>query len=221
MPSRILEPEILDHLDHRDPAAIQSRQELALINTIMGNHRWLRSTLRRHLNPGTSVLEIGAGDGGFLMSLMDAGLCRAEQVHAMDLVPAPAHWPQSAHWHKQSVLDGVNWPQVDIVVCNLFLHHFDESALSLIGAAASRARVIIACEPARRTLHIVQGALLAALADFGHVTGNDMLVSIRAGFSGDELPAAMRLQGSWQHHTSSTLLGAYRWTATRSCDLSP
>lgn len=210
---RYLEPELLDHLDPADPEAVRSRAELRMINGIMGNHRWLQRQLRRHLVGRPVILELGAGDGAFSRGLVASGLVQADQVAALDLMPPPPDWPEGARWVQGSVLDKDSWPQADIIIANLFLHHFDEAQLRQIGAAMLRARVVIACEPARRSLHLVQGALLAALTDLGHVTRNDMLTSIRAGFLGDELPRALNL-AHWRCEVAATWLGGYHMIAT-------
>lgn len=218
---RYLEPELLDHLDPSHPEAGQSRAELRFINRIMGNHRWLKRQLRRHLDARRTILELGAGDGAFAKHLIDSQLCAPSQVHALDLMPAPADWPSGATWIQRSIFDADAWPQADIVIANLFLHHFSSEQLSAIGQAMRRAQIVIACEPARRSLHLAQGALLAALGDFNRVTCHDMMVSIRAGFLGDELPQTLGLN-DWQCTTSATFLGAYQMVAiSPSCAPSP
>lgn len=209
---RYLEAELLDHLDASHPEAMQSRGELRLINGIMGNHRWLKRQLRHHLDARSTILELGAGDGAFAKQLVDAKLCMPSQIHALDLMPAPADWPSGAAWIQRSIFDSDAWPQADIVIANLFLHHFSGDQLRTIGQAMRRARVVIACEPARRPLHLAQGALLAALADFNDVTCHDMMVSIRAGFLGDELPKTLGLH-DWHFRTAATFLGAYHIVA--------
>ncbi len=208
---RALEPEILDHLDAVHPDAVRSRRELSFINAIMGNHRWMLRMLREQLGETGAVLELGSGDGAFARSLIDGGVCSAERVHAIDFMPPPVGWPDDAKWICGSIFDE-EWPAADVVIANLFLHHFSTEQLREIGDRTRRSRVVIACEPARRSLHIVQGAMLASLAGFNHVTRHDMRVSIRAGFLSTELPDFLGLAG-WNCSVSTTLLGAYRLVA--------
>ena len=61
---------------------------------------------------------------------------------------------------------------------------------------------------------LLQGRLLSALLRFSPVTRHDLLISIRAGFRGDELPRALGLAG-WTTAVSLTALGAYRLVACR------
>jgi hypothetical protein len=44
--ARTVRPEILDSLAAEDPAARRSRQDLRLINALMGNFRWVERKLR-------------------------------------------------------------------------------------------------------------------------------------------------------------------------------
>jgi len=212
---RLLEPELLDHLPPSDPAAIRSRVELRLINGIMGNHRWIMRRLKTLMKPGWRVLELGAGDGAFCRQLQDAGACAAKQITAIDLAPRPEDLHQDVTWLRQSIFEMAQLPQAEIVIANLFLHHFDERQLADLGRRLGpETRIVLACEPARKQLHLAQGALLAALAGFNDVTNHDMLVSIGAGFVRDELPRSLGLQG-WRCRVSCTLLGAYHLEAAR------
>lgn len=201
-------------LPHGDPEAIQSRRELRLINGIMGNHRFLSREIQRVIKSQWRVLELGAGDGTFGAQLVAHGICRPEQLVGLDLAPRPALWPEKADW-IQGDLFSVPMPAAEVVIANLFLHHFESSTLAKIGARrSSTCRILLANEPARRGLHIAQGRLLSWFARLGRVTRHDMIVSIRAGFSGDELPHALGLQ-KWKTSVSTTLLGAYRLVALK------
>ncbi len=211
---RRVQPEILDTLPACDPAAMRSRRELRLINAIMGNHRWLAREVRHCIRPGWRVLELGAGGGAFGSRLLAAGVCEAQQITGLDLAPRPAGWPCESVWMQGDVLASA-WPEAEIVVANLFLHHFDPASLAQLGARLSaKCRVVLASEPARRRRHLVQGALLSVLALLSRVTRHDMRISIRAGFLSNELPHALGLDG-WKCKTDTTLLGAYRLCAQR------
>ena len=129
--------------------------------------------------------------------------------------PVPAAWPSDAVWHQRHLFRLPVLPDAEIVVANLFLHQFQDGELAALGRCLPEAcRTFIACEPARSWVHMLQGRLLSLFAGLSRVTHHDMLVSIRAGFTGNELPRALRLQG-WQTITSSTTLGAYRFEAWR------
>ena len=208
-------PELLDALPHDDPAALRSRSELGMINGLMRNHHWVCRRLRR-LEPGNQrVLELGAGDGSLARRALKEGIVPSARWSAIDLAPAPEDWPCDAVWHQCDLFALPVLPDAEIIVANLFLHHFHDDQLEILGRRLpDSCRMLIACEPARRWVHSLQGRLLSLLTGLSKVTHHDMLVSIRAGFTGDELPRAMGLQG-WQKTISSTALGAYRLEAWR------
>lgn len=215
--SRLVLPELLDTLPSADPAAIQSRRELRLINGIMGNHRWLMGNLAAVSVGGASprILELGAGDGGALEAALRAGTVHASQWTAVDLAPAPEGWPAESTWLQGDLFGLKCLPEAEVLVANLFLHHFEIPALARIGQQIpASCRLFLACEPARYRLHGVQGRVLSWLAAFGPVTRHDMDLSIRAGFRGNELPDWLGLQG-WQVRVTRTVLGAYRMRAWR------
>jgi len=211
---RRVELELLDHLPADDPAALRSRRELRLINAIMGNHRWLARAVRRSMRPGWRVLELGPGDGAFGARLVAAGICEPRLLAGIDLAPRPRAWPVGAAW-MQGDLFADALPEAEIVIANLFLHHFEPEALARLGARLpAKCRILLGNEPARRWLHIAQGSLLSVLALLSRVTRHDMHISIRAGFLGDELPRVLGL-GAWKCATSASFLGAYRMLAHR------
>ena len=118
-------------------------------------------------------------------------------------------------WVQRSIFDTDQLPSAEIVIANLFLHHFDSDQLAALGGKFSPdMRVLLACEPERKRIHLAQGALLGALVDFNDVTCHDMLTSIRAGFLEDELPNLLGLQ-EWSCRVSCTVFGAYRLEAVR------
>jgi hypothetical protein len=102
-------------------------------------------------------------------------------------------------------------PDCEILIANLFLHHFTSDQLSRLGAQLSpKTRLIIAAEPARYFAHKISGWLFTRLARLNHVTRYDMQVSIRAGFRGDELPRSLALQAPWSWKSECTMFGANR-----------
>lgn len=212
---RDVQPELLDSLPHDDPAAVRSRAELRMINGLMGNHRWIARQLRRVRQPEWRVMELGAGDGLLAQRLIDNGLCTVPTMTAVDLAPPPQNWPASARWLQGDLFSLPRLPDAEIVVANLFLHHFQAAQLAELGKRfPDTCRVLIFSEPARRSLHLWQGHALALLTQLSHVTNHDMLISIRAGFLHDELPHSLGLQG-WRCEVSHSPLGAYRMVATR------
>ena len=215
MRERRVESEILETLPDDHPDAITGREDLLQVNAVMGNHRWMRRMVRQHVRPGWRITEIGAGDGALSRSFVEAGLCGPEQLHAFDLAGRPTTWPAAAAW-TQGDLFRHPLPESEVLVANLFLHHFENPALRELGARLpASTELILAAEPARRWLHTWTGRLFCSLAQLNHVTRYDMQVSIRAGFRGAELPHALGLGPEWRWEARETPLGACRLLAWR------
>ena len=86
----------------------------------------------------------------------------------------------------------------EIVLCNLFLHHFeDDQLLQLLQKVSSRARLFMAVEPRRMAFPFFYGQLLRLIGCNG-VTRHDAVKSIRAGFSGREITALWPAGTNWQ-----------------------
>ncbi|TIX36870.1 MAG: hypothetical protein E5V40_23750, partial [Mesorhizobium sp.] len=67
---RSLIPEILDGLAADDPRARASRRDLRRINALMLQARIMASLLRKFVpKPPGRILEIGAGDGTFMLAV--------------------------------------------------------------------------------------------------------------------------------------------------------
>jgi hypothetical protein len=209
-------PEILDHLPPDHPDAIASRRDLRLINALMGNHRWLRARLLRHLRPGMKIVELGAGDGSFARHLIRK-LPRDFSIRftAIDLAPRPPDWPDDPRfeWRQEDVFHSDALPVADGVVACLMLHHFDDAALRALGSRLTSTRFLLAREPARRWL-----PTRYLLYPFGlnRVTKHDMKISIEAGFLGTELADSLRLRSpQWHISARETALNANQVEAVR------
>src|SRR5829696_8397890 len=80
MMRRLVQPEILDELPADDPRAIQSRRDLQKVNTFMGHTGMVARAIRRATAPPRLLVELGSGDGTFLLRVAqrvgsDARVC--------------------------------------------------------------------------------------------------------------------------------------------------
>jgi hypothetical protein len=215
MKSRQILPELLDLLPQDHPDAMRAREEMSIVNAFMRNHLWIERTLRRRSQKGWRLTEIGAGDGGLSLRLVASGLFPEEAVQAVDLAPRPANWPRGSAWFSGDLFS-LGLPESEILVANLFLHHFTDLQIGEISSRISPiTRLIVAAEPARLWIHTILGRLLCEVAELNHVQRHDMQVSIRAGFRGDELCTALGLGDEWEIHVQMHPLGGYRFLAVR------
>jgi SAM-dependent methyltransferase len=218
--ARRVEPEWLDELSSSDPRAIRSRRDLRLINAAMFQSRIL-ARLLRNLSPRPHrILELGAGDGTFMLTLAKrfAPYWRDITLVLLDrkdvVVPETRSRFTALGWTVETVTaDSLDFlPQqkadsFDLVTANLFLHHFSDDCLRHLFASLARATsTFAACEPERARTAFVASRMLWALG-CNDVTRHDASTSVRAGFRGRELSKiwAAAAQGAWNSREGSVL----------------
>jgi hypothetical protein len=232
---RVVQPESLDSLAADDPAAIGSRRDLRRIHRVMGTRAIVSRALRQLLPARTDgivrVLEIGAGDGSLLLGVARSALpgLRRVELTLLDrqalVSDATITAYRAAGWTAtpdiEDVFDWASRPprsarRWDLVVANLFLHHFEPAPLSmLLSTIAARCDRFLACEPRRGRLALVGSHLVAALGA-NAVTREDAVLSVHAGFSGDELSSAWPVSdGGWQLGERPAGLFSHCFTAMR------
>ena len=223
--ARIIGAETLDRLAEDDPRAMRSRRDLRRVHRAMGSGVIVRRALRhlmasRPQDAPLRVLELGAGDGSLMLgvarslapiwpnvelTLLDrqALVDRATVERYADLgwTAAPQvvdvlDWAASS---TESRPNGITTARWDLIIANLFLHHFEGLQLAaLLGAIAARADRFFACEPRRAWLALAGSHLLGAIGA-NAVTREDAVLSVRAGFRGNELAAVWPAGGGeWQ-----------------------
>jgi 2-polyprenyl-3-methyl-5-hydroxy-6-metoxy-1,4-benzoquinol methylase len=203
---RSVEPEILDGLPPADAGAVAARRDLILVNRLMLNAGRVASLCRRHLaEPPRRMLEIGCGDGRFMLSVAKRLAKRWSGVEVVLLDRADIVAPELAAsfekrgWRVEAVTaDVFEWlgsnsaERFDVITANLFLHHFDDDGLvRLFTLLKPLAPVFLATEPCRAAFPLAATRLLKLLGA-SSVTQHDAPASIRAGFTAKEI------SGPWQ-----------------------
>lgn len=209
--ARAVEPELLDMLAPDDPRAVRARRDLQRVNAFMGQMAIWKRILRNEISrerPPSVVVDLGAGDGSMMSRLAPVLATRWPRVrmYLVDRHPAVSGMTLQAFaslgWQAEVVeADVMDWfntmPAADIVLANLFLHHFSESRLAgLFQQIAAKTEIFAACEP-RRSSAALFGSRLLGLTGCGPVTRNDAVISVRAGFSGMELSALWPERDCW------------------------
>jgi hypothetical protein len=206
---RIVQPELLDALPPADPRAKRSRRDLRRINAWMRNHSIMADALKDNLNGHApkKITEFGAGDGNFLLLVAQELSPRWPNAnanlldHQKNVTAETLAAFSKLGWRAEAIVTDVfNRPQTseEIVVANLFLHHFAEARLAeLFCMIASRTRLFIAVEPRRALLPLFFSRLLWAIG-CNDVTRHDATTSVFAGFSGDELSALWPDKQNWR-----------------------
>jgi len=199
--NRVLTPELLDELPPEEPRAIQSRKDLQRINAWMGNATHVARQLRdRITTPPRTLLELGCGDGTFLLkfarqlsskwsdvqvTLLDQqNIVRPETVQNLDRLgwTATVVTADLRHW-----LPAQAPGSYDLVVANLVLHHFTDGELrDLFASLARTSNAFVACDPRRWIPALVSTRFLWVIG-CNDVTRHDARVSVEAGFRDQEL----------------------------------
>jgi 2-polyprenyl-3-methyl-5-hydroxy-6-metoxy-1,4-benzoquinol methylase len=198
---RRLAPEILDGLAAEDPRAIASRRDLRHINALMFQAPIMASLLRKFVpKPPGRILEIGAGDGSFMLAVARRMAKHWPEVELVmldrvELVTAQLRNDFGAlGWTIEGVAaDVFDWAETtegkpfDAITANLFLHHFDDAGLvRLFSLLMPKARLLLATEPRRAKPALAAARFLPAIG-VNDVTRNDAAQSVRAGFRDGEL----------------------------------
>ena len=210
---RIVAAETLDGLAEDDPAAMRSRRDLQRIHRLMGTRGIMARALQQLLASRTAtaplrLLELGAGDGSLMLgvartlgtqwSAVEITLLDRQDLVTRSTLDSYARFGWTA---TPQVIDVFDWassrsqtldepnPHWDVIVANLFLHHFEGQQLAtLLAAIESRAQRFLACEPRRAGLALAGSHLVGAIGA-NAVTREDAVLSVHAGFTGKELSA--------------------------------
>jgi len=199
---RRVEPEFLDELPQDDSRAIRSRKDLHRLNGWMGYPRIMADTLRSVFDSQIprGIVDIGAGDGRFMLRVATRlgpqwnGSCVSLLDRQNIVTQETLSAFQSLRWHAQPIkTDVLDWlrqsvtQSCDVMIANLFLHHFPDAQLAeLLRGAAKRVKVFVALEPPRSSRSLAFTRLVWVLG-CNSVTRHDALFSVRAGFAGQEL----------------------------------
>jgi hypothetical protein len=235
LPRRV-EPEWLDELPQADPRAMWSRRDLKRINGWMLQARIMTRLLVTALDGRTPriLVELGAGDGTFMLALAKrlAPRWRNVKVTLVDRQNIVTERTRQAFhdlgWQAEIVCaDVFDYLQrarpgcADIVLVNLFLHHFERDSLTkLLGDAARLAGAFAACEPWRAESGLIGSRLLWAIG-CNDVTRHDALVSVRAGFRGRELSELWPTDDGWRLQEGPALPFTHCFLARRAGTIAP
>ena len=213
---RIVAVEVLDTLVADDPAALRSRRDLQRIHRVMRTRAILRQALHLSVasHPGKAplrILELGAGDGSLMLSVardlaptwppVELTLLDRQGIVDDETIRRYAELGWTV---VKQVVDVLDWADEttdtppehwDLIVANLFLHHFRGAQLAaLLAAITLRGDRFLACEP-RRAWFALAASHLAGVVGAGAVTREDAVLSVHAGFREKEITALWPVSG--------------------------
>ena len=242
MMPRIVAAETLDGLPEDDPAAMRSRRDLRRVHRAIGTRSIMLRALRdvaaaRPSAAPLRVLELGAGDGSLMLDVARslAGAWPPVELTLLDRQPLVGRAMMNSYaelgWRAFAIVDDVlDWAadatdplrmggateRWDLIVANLFLHHFKRAQLAaLLGAVAGRTTRFFTCEPRRAWLPLAGSHLIGAIGA-NAVTREDAVLSVHAGFRGNELTALWPDDGAeWRTQEYSAGLFSHCFRAQR------
>lgn len=180
-------------------------QLLLCVASRLHSQRWINLQGNRHPNSATQFLPLPGGEGrgereGNNLSVTDILFIDQQNL----ISPKTKSQFATLNWNVRSVeADIFHWlknssAQTDVVLANLFLHHFTDAQLTLLfSELAEKSDAFIAVEPRRGPLPLFFSRLLG-LIGCNAVTRHDAPVSVRAGFTSRELSALWPRSNQWE-----------------------
>ena len=223
--TRSVQPELLDLLPSTDSRAVHSRRDLKRLNWWMGNARILSAAVK-NLRP-RRIVELGAGDGTLLLDITHKVAPAWSGAEAILLDQKPIVDPATVQklfvtglCPRLETADVFAWLEklpsdsCDLMLTNLFLHHFQEADLvTLLNSVARVTTFFVAVEP-RRNRWALGSCNLLRLIGCNAVTLHDAAVSVRAGFRGEELSRGWPM-GDWTLREQAAGLFSHLFIAAR------
>jgi len=227
---RCIEAEWLDRLPVDDPGAIGSRRDLRVLNFWMGNAGIVARalTFAPGIQVANRVIELGTGDGHFLLQVARrlGRTWKPKRAVLIDRQNAVASGTRKAFaalgWELETVqADVFDWLEVpaaaasDLIITNLFAHHFDDSQLAaLLLHVARHAQLFISVEP-RRSLWALCFSRLLGIIGCNRITRHDAPASVRAGFKHKEISRLWPANADWVLKERPAGMFSHLFIATR------
>jgi hypothetical protein len=173
--------------------------------------------------PPKVLADLGGGDGRFLLAVarrlakswpgVTALICDQADIVSPDTRATFARLGWKVQVRQGDIFQQL--PRADVMMANLFLHHFDDARLArLLALVAQNTSAFAACEP-RRSRFAEFGARMVGALGANDVTRHDAAASVRAGFTNLELASLWPPDGErrWRLTERFTFPFAHVFTA--------
>jgi hypothetical protein len=212
-----------------DPAAIASRRDIKRINAVMFQDAVMRSAIARSgAAVPKRVLDLGGGDATLTLKVAKRMRPRWQGVELVILDRMNVVEPETVRefraigWDLKVVTSDVfaflaqaEPNSFDLVLSNLFIHHFQiDNLTKLLSLISSVTTGLVACEPRRSPLTVAGSAMLWAIG-CTMVSVRDSITGARAGFTTDEISTLWPDRNSWECNEYDRGIFSHCFTARR------
>lgn len=222
---RSAQSEIMDDLELHGPELGQLLNDLARVNRFLGGYRSVTNAVGKLIKNVDQdctlvIADLGCGDGALLRRLSDwanikgwkiKGIGMDANPYILDLARSRSSTYDNLSFIQLDVFDkDSQWPEMDISLCSLFLHHFTNNDITIILnrlLTLSRSGVIVS-DLERNKMALRLFKLIAPVFLRSPIARHDGQVSIARGFTKEELKQLSK-QISGQHSLEKKW--AYRW----------
>ncbi len=194
--------EAMDDLSLEEDELALALRDIRRVNRLLGGHRTSIRGLRPYLKPEGEgirhILDIGCGDGDFLRYL--AGYCRRHgltvKLIGWDFNPKSLDRARRASAAYEEIVfecrDVRDYPEIPdntVVICNLFLHHFQTPEIQLLleNWLGQAPRAIIVNDLHRNRVAYYLFCIFGLIFMKSPVARADGRISIRRGFRRPEI----------------------------------
>ena len=228
---RIFELEIMDKEDLSTAALTSAYRDINRSNYLLGGYRaTYRSLLglfRQQPTEEISLIDIGCGEGGMLRYLADKFRKRGYRIkfygvdlnhQAIELAKQKSvNYPGIEYYFGDILNLSGQLPASDFVISTLTMHHFpDDDILDFVtrcGNFAKKAVVINDLQRSKLAYYLFK--IFSAIFIRSDIARNDGLISIRKGFSRNELTAFSKALKDYSHLIQWKWAFRYVWVMER------
>lgn len=199
--TRAIDEEIMDDLDMSGPVLHKALDQLEVVNRWLGGNqlsiRGIRQILKNRPNTAPKspikILDLGCGGGDGLRAIADWGrkngiplqLCGLDaNAYTVEYARQRSTDYNEIQYQQVNVLDASFDPKgYDIILCALFLHHFDGSELDqLLNRLNQSGAYLLINDLHRHWLAYYLFYLVCFVFQASDMTREDGLLSVRKGF---------------------------------------
>jgi ubiquinone/menaquinone biosynthesis C-methylase UbiE len=205
--TRSKEEEIMDDLSDSSESLFRALKELDIINKWLGGNSVTLSAVKKFLKKSPPkvwhIADLGCGSGEMLKKIVDIArqnnikvLCYGFDANPHVISYATKHcisYPEIS-FHAENILsEGFKARKFDLMLCTLFLHHFNEDTLvSLFNQFKAQAKTLIINDLHRHWFAYYSIKWITKLFSKSTMVQNDACLSVWRAFKKTDLTNILR-----------------------------